>query len=355
MTILKINKSLSHTRRQTSYVRYPGSPATGFSSRFSLVGFFLSLFILAVLVVPVTGTPSGGGKEKQKKFQVDLFGGFSIINPADLNLIPAADSEFRDFNCEQNLNRRYNNVSSTITGEYKKMQSAIPLGFRVKYRLNRVLSLSAGFQTLSGTRDSTPDFSCSTERSSLSRSYSTYRLSVKGALPSLGIHLEKSFTQKTDIEGFLSAGVIFARCAHHSQWNSTYLVSYPGYSEPIPVSELDALLEEKGNGTGAALEAGLRLNYRLGKRFGLFMESTYAYRVISNIKGDGREVRDGSEMTWNGQWAIKQDNLSKSWGETTMEYPTNFWNGPDGEERRIGDFKLDLSGFQLKIGFFFRF
>ena len=98
-----------------------------------------------------------------------------------------------------------------------------------------------------------------------------------------------------------------------------------------------------------ALEAGLRLDWR----WGFFAEAGYAHQYVKNVTGEGREALGVESASWVGSWAFQTEAISTFWGETRLEFPTNYW--PQGSEsRRTGDFSLDLSGLQVRVGIAFR-
>ena len=90
------------------------------------------------------------------------------------------------------------------------------------------------------------------------------------------------------------------------------------------------------------------------KSLGIFLEGGYAYQVAKNISGEGREVIDSNNISWDERWSIREERISATWGEIDLESPFQFGTNAsnDGEFR---NFKLDLSGFQLRLGLSFRF
>ena len=58
-------------------------------------------------------------------------------------------------------------------------------------------------------------------------------------------------------------------------------------------------------------------------------------------------------MTWEGDWGMKTWIKDKPWTRFEHLYPSNQW-GNEELLKRVRDFRLDLSGFQLTLGFFFR-
>ena len=82
-----------------------------------------------------------GKTVKQARVSFELYGGFSTLNPEDLNL--RADHEesvqlyYNDdyFNHETETGK-ISSWSKVVEGEFSKIKHALPLGLRIKYRLN---------------------------------------------------------------------------------------------------------------------------------------------------------------------------------------------------------------------------
>jgi hypothetical protein len=175
----------------------------------------------------------------------------------------------------------------------------------------------------------------------------------RGCIPTLGIHLGKRITPAIDIEGFLTGGLLFAQCRYFYKYQDMALTEIN-----INLSNTEYLLLEldrKGKGTGFALKGGARINVDIGENFGLFLEGGYAYRIVNKIYGPGSCTEDFQTRTWQGDWGIKGWIVTKDWGDQYFQSPSNYW--PNQEERnlKIRNFKLDLSGFLMSIGIYYRF
>ena len=77
-----------------------------------------------------------------KTFQVEMFGGWASLKPADLNLRAAYDTQYL-----ANLRDYYTSYypdteQSYPSGNFKSVESSLPSGFRVRYRINRLISFS---------------------------------------------------------------------------------------------------------------------------------------------------------------------------------------------------------------------
>ncbi len=96
------------------------------------------------------------------------------------------------------------------------------------------------------------------------------------------------------------------------------------------------------------------MNYSVSKHLGLFIETGYAYQVVKDLKGPGYIDDNGEIEEWEGEWGIKEYYKAAYWGTVDSMYASNSWDFPDNH-LWIREFKLDLSGFQTRIGFTYRF
>jgi hypothetical protein len=285
------------------------------------------------------------------------------LNPADLNL-RAQCQNFVDtfviddyFTFLEVIGEIYN-YSKTREGEFETIKNAIPFGLRVKYFLNSYISISLGFDYISKNQVSTiinqytTEYRNSTVPYFYSNEYSPFTLSIKGYIPTLGIHVGKKIADPIGVEGFLTGGLLFARCGY----------SFENFSESIldaGISMHDSdlwhnKLEEKGRGTGFSFNIGARVYLDITRNLGFFMEGGYAYRLVKKLTGSGRFTDESGTETWKGDWEIKKRFKEMYWGYIHYQYPSNYWEGAD-ESLETRDFKLDLSGFQVKVGIYFRF
>lgn len=298
-----------------------------------------------------------------ERFQIEFYGGFTTLNPSDLNLFVDYDNSIQEFHYDSLLDylqsngqiRSWNGVKEA---ERKKIKNALPLGGRLRYHVNNSLAISIGFRYFSREHESDFDFEYTRneiegEQYSESSTFFPYSLSVKAYVPHVGIHLMKKVKGALMLEGYFSGGPLFAECSYFSNWRYEWRIREANQSEYL-VFQRAGTLEEKGTGTGIAIDLGGRIKYPLIKNLGIFLEAGYAYQVVKNVSGSGSELNGEFSETWDGRWAIKQEQIRTPWGELEAELPTNFW--PDGSnEGKVRDFELNLSGFQLRLGLSFRF
>ncbi len=353
MKIRRTRIKMKNTINNYTYRKYP----------FNFYGLFLGFFLFILfLAVPGQAWEDRDTSETSfQRFQFEIYGGYSTLDPADFNLLARTDTQTREFIYDGYYNflqqAGYSRSWDKMVGDYRGIESAQPAGFRLKYRLNSLLSLSLGLRVLSKTQLSDPSFRYMRttqywERYMDESQYISYSLSASGYTPMLGVHLEKYFGPVFGLEGHLAAGPVFARCRYNAQWHSEWV--YMNSAPYIVFYEEDSSLEQEGSGTGIALETGLRLNMCIGGRFGIFVGGSYIYQSAGNFSGTGKEISNNHTTEWEGQWAMKRETLVAFWGEQLLEFPTNYWDDKTGGIRSR-NFKLDLSGFQLQVGLFYRF
>lgn len=327
----------------------------------SLPLFTLALWILAIFpaVLPADNT---SGAPHFKRFQVELFGGYTNLNPKDLNLFVDYDTKVQEFSYDFYLD--YLQASGQIRSwtksqedERKKIRSAFPLGIRLKYYFTDRIAVSAGFQYFSSRREAGIEIrytrsEFTDEQYEESTRYSPYSLSTRAYAFMMGIHLSKKINKAMTLEGFVSGGPLFAECRYLSRWSYDWWIRGSGYNW-LAFSG-SGVREEEGNGTGIALELGARLEYPLISRLEIFLEGGYSYQLVNTLSGSGNEVRGDDSKTWDGRLRIKEDLIAAPWGTLQVESPTSFHEDLSDVER-ARDFNLNLSGFILRLGLSFRF
>jgi hypothetical protein len=329
---------------------------------YRLIGLFL-LFFLTVGPLPVWAKSANDYEIiRPQKFQIELYAGYAALNPSDLNLFVSSDIGIQAFSYDDYLdylqtNSQIQSWAKNQNTERQKIQRAFPFGARLKYHLNQTIAISVGLRYLTSSYESDIELQYTrneffNEQYKEELMYSPYSLSVEAYVPALGIHIMKKLKKTLTLEGFLAGGPMFIRCQYLSDWTYEWWIQGANYN--WLTFQSSGTLEEKGSGTGIALDVGGRLAYSLFKSLGIFLEGGYAYQVAKNISGGGKEVKDDSTETWDGRWSIKREKMTAPWGELELELPTNYW--PEGtDEGKIRDFELDLSGFQLRLGLSYRF
>ncbi len=321
-----------------------------------------SLFLIAAIglaciwfVMPAAlqaGQKAEAGKRGQ--IRLELFGGFSLLNPTDMNQFVDYDKSVQEFTYDAYFDfLRSNNMiqswNKDTEGERKKIKNALPFGIRIRYSILDFLDVSIGFQYMQRLSSESLNF-LYTRNETASTQYlesldiTPYELDVRAYYPSLGIYFHKQIGRILKAEAFFAGGPLFGECSYESRWSYTWTIQGPGYSWETYKS--DGLLSEEGSGTGISLELGARFGIPVHRKIDIFLETGYAYQVVKSLSGSGLERQGENTETWEGRWGMKSETITTSWGTRHLVFPTN--DRTDGTG--IGDFRLDLSGFRARIG-----
>jgi len=283
----------------------------------------------------------------EKRFQVELFGGWASMNAADLNLRPAYDTQYL-INLRDYYSSYYPDIpQSSPEGDFKTVDSSLPFGLRVRYRLSPLISFSLGlkYSSKKQTSEVSAEFTASGRRPhDLQYIFTDYAISTKAWVPTLGVHLSFGGFRSWDFEYFLAGGPMFAGCR--------YLIisdqAYSRYGSVYRMYETD--YDAEGKSTGVSLETGLRINIKVRGGLKAFCEGGYAYQKAKNLKGPGNFVhyyyRDpntketSDNLYWEGYWGVKET-------EEFPPLPSNEW---EKDDERVREFTLDLSGAFIRFG-----
>jgi len=314
-------------------------------------------FIIRIpLIIIMTSSMFSAGID-WKKFQIELCGGFSMMEPKDLNLRSRTDEalyylyhdDYYDYLASRGVGFSY---TKTRSDDFPLIKHAYSLGFRIKYHLLKNFGITLGFRYLHRDleKDVVNQFSFPYDYGNFKYShiYSPYTLNVRGYVPFIGVFAEFPLMGRLSAGGFFEGGFLYAECSfsqrEYEEWYS---------DEDILLERASVIyLEEEGSGSSFTLTGGLRITLDLG-RFSPFIEGSYAYQEIKELSGPGKELTgDLLENTWEGDWGIKQGTAEELWGDATYQFPSNYWESGITGYR---DFTLDLSGFQIRMGISYRF
>lgn len=335
------------------------------NSSLTRVAFAVCAALVVTLVTPVSAQTLGD-------FQVEVFAGYAEISPFDLNRAIAHEKAMQDFLYSQkyqwlSMIGYVQSWDHVRTGRLEELREATPIGARVKYSINEWLAVSLGYTEFSET-----------ERGSMLDEYSSvpfpdfrdlerittapFALEVEASIPQLGVHVSRDLTETIGLELYLLAGAmqvdIRYEHGHTYEW-----ISYDGGTE-LPLYEEQSHRVETGDGDGLSLELGARVDFKLGKRWGVFVEGGYAYQVADDFSGSGYETRNGETVTWSGDWYTYRTQIDAvwgdftSWGDHVFEYPSSYEDPASTHLPPLDyqlDFEIDLSGLQARIGVVFRF
>jgi hypothetical protein len=313
--------------------------------------------VTVLLSIGLLGSLSYGAGEPGRnfpRFRLELAAGYALLDPAGLNLLVDSDNRFQEFSYEAYYDYlRQNNLlrswSKEATGERHEVKTAILPGLRLKYFLFDFLAVSAGFQYLRGGGSQDLTFTYTRNELTNEQYIETlavvpYRLTAEAELASIGLHLSTKIGRAVNAEGFLAAGLMWAACRYQSSWAYTWVIQGPNYTwTPY---ESSGRLEMDGSGRGFFWETGARLDIPVGGGFRAYLEGGYARQAVNSISGSGGELQGQSSESWEGQWRIQKETVVAPWGTLDLRTPSN--RQREGVETE--DFRLDLSGFRLRLG-----
>jgi len=313
---------------------------------------------------PVEVRPERILPRPKKKYQIEIFGGFAVLEPRDLNLRGDYEAEFLDFFYDGLFSYYQTNglvlsYTTTHEGAFPRIERSVPIGLRLRMNLNRNLGLSLGVKYFSTREASSMTVSYvsewSTTRLDIDSSYSPFEMYTKGFIPQLGVHFGSTFSS-LGFEAYLAGGLVLAQCGYSFAYDFRQAYGW-GYTY---TSKIQA--EEAGSGTGYSLEAGGRLSVDIGGVGGLFVEGGYALQKVDRLSGEGsydwqQDHSNGEpsndQSSWTGEWGVVNETHAFNWGSKDMSYPTS---QPQAlADKKARDFSLDLSGVQLRAGLYFRF
>jgi hypothetical protein len=292
------------------------------------------------------GNPPAG--VAQRRLRVELYGGIARIAPDDLNSIPESYESYLRFYYVDRY-EYYRNVGyvrdfeTKSEGRFRSLRWGFPVGLRVRYSLASFLDVSLGVRGFWGSADSNYALDVRLvdtdgRQSERRQIYDPLKISASGITPLLGLHFKRNIAAGIELEAFLAGGPLIGRIEYSRQ-----VFSEEGQTTPA------SFLDEKGNSAGVALEAGLRLAKTVHRHLGLFLEMGYAHQVADGFKGEGLSRDNSGEESWEGEWAMKDTYLADYWGTRSLLMASNRWTVEDAPLRRR-DFKLDLSGAQVRAG-----
>lgn len=310
------------------------------------------------LIVLLFNSYTFAEKNSKKKFQVEIFGGYTTLNPEDLNSRPNTHEQGikfwnDDYYAYSVKNGYIRSFKKDQEGGFKTIENAIPFGFRCKYFLFKPFALSLGFKYLSSSAASHARYHYTAiENNGVESTYMVdwkpLTIRAKGFVPLLGIHFEQNISKSVGFELYVTGGPLFSRCGFEIDYETEETYNGNVFDHD------DWYVDERGKGTGYALDGGARLNIKIGENMGLFLEVGYAYQVVNKLSGPGYEDLNGVTNEWQGDWGLKEYYYIRYWGTIDLAIASNYWEGAD-QYLWVRGFTLDLSGFQARIGVSYRF
>lgn len=290
----------------------------------------------------------------QERFQIEIYGGISYLDPKDLNLLSVAEEQYNDFYFIQ----RQLYKQGYFVNDFPRIKAAVPAGLRVKYWISPTFSFSIAAENFSRHEELSIEGTFSyvqpTWFDNQTKGYDPFSLELSVFAVLGGLHYRIPVGSRTDLEIGAAAGWGKAKFEFSSTWSNSVHFWAEDYWEFQSVD--GGTLGGDGTGNGFLANANLRLSQTLGQRFGFFIEASGTYCRMHSFTGSGRETRLGipGETSWDGTWGIKKEELNLYMESTTVYVPTNYWEGWM-ESQWDRDFILDLSRVQLLFGIYLMF
>jgi hypothetical protein len=336
-------------------------------------------WVLVLTAAVLLSAASAQDKPSRKKgflsldnWQIDLYGGWTSINPRSLNMfpeyyektIPFLNLESYQYNQQIFGSSYIYSASLDARNSFKKITTAYPLGFAIRYHVSSRLDLSLGLSYITRkaksfyyatiTTDSIPPNAYGTwgldDIDVRDLAYDDISVSVKSWIPAAGIHYR--VVSACVINGELEAAAGPAFAAFTQTYHLLDKFTFPnGYWAGNEVQGLG-----KGKGVGLALSGGGRLSLRLLSRFEVFAAAAYQFVSVPSLSGSfaySRRYLDvesepplftTTEST--GTWRSYPATYSRNWGRLTVDYPV-ISNNPSQYPSGID---INLSGVRLQLG-----
>ncbi len=290
----------------------------------------------------------------------EVFGGYSFLNPADLNLHSDAWDKsvhfyfhkYLEFLESQNF---ISNLELQDEGAFPTIKNAIPLGARVKFLVGKSFAFGLGVGYMSKTASATPTFTANYNYGgnpqTASYSFSDFSLSLSAVNPNITLHyvIPEAAGGEFGFEFYAGVGLLLAKAKFSRELNVEY-----------PSIQINSVMERDGDGKGISVHAGLQGNFMLTENTGIFLAGEYLYGKVKKLTGlttfrshtvTSTEDRTSSTQ-YEGEWYITDFNGSEAWGSVYYEYPEN---NPNLIDHKTRDFVLDLSSVRLLLGLFIKF
>ena len=294
-----------------------------------------------------------------KKWQLELAFGTLGGGPDDLSRVVSheywlsREQAARYLVTDQFFSFIFDGVS---TGKLRRLGGGQPLTARVRFALNRSLTLALGVGYFDHRRVST--FTRTFEiihgswgapnpqdRFTVRNEFPDFRLGAQGLFPHAGLQWSLFVGRSVRLAAFAHAGWSFAECSYASA--RRFQDGWTGRDRLYEVAM-------SGKGDGFTAEGGGKMEVAVWRGLGLFVEGLYQSCRVKNVAGqraasetvnDAGAANAGSRTTINaaGPWVLDA---------TEILYPTIL---SPGDETPFVPFILDLGGLGLRAGVFFRF
>lgn len=314
-----------------------------------------SLNLLIVLLIITIGLQAE--ENSHFRFQIEVYGGLSSADPADLNLALTAEEQLSYFNYNNYYYylERINYIQSfsyTRKGTYQRINHFLPMGLRIKANINSTFAFSIGMKYLTETQSSYPKEEFMAIENSGAASlevveYSPIQLSMSGLSLYAGLHVGRDLGRIFRIEGYLAAGPVYGDFTYSYAFKDKMYYGDSGIEISQEISQ-----ELQGKGHGFALDAGIQFYMNLTKHFRLFLMGSGSSQWVKSLSGQGWLNAFGYPERWEGEVFLINEPISAPWGyQEITSLSNNEFLVEYFKDRKM---RLNLSGWSINIGIAFR-
>jgi hypothetical protein len=309
-------------------------------------------------------------------WQIDLWGGWTSVNPRGLNSFPQYYEKTIPFLVLQSY--QYNkqifgnayiySASLDARNSFNKIAAGYPVGFAVRHHVGGRLDVSLGLSYM--TRKASSFYHATITTGSIppnaygtwgaddidvrDLTYDNLSISFRSWIPELGAHYRVFSRGALSAELSAAAGPVFASftTVNHTFDKYTFRNGFWfGFENQ---------LTGQGKGIGIALSGGGRVGLMFLSRLEVFAAAVYRFIKVPTLTGTGvydtRYVDLESKpplftsAVQTGTWRSYPATYTRNWGRLTVDYPV-ISNNPSQYPNGVD---INLSGVNLQFGISFR-
>jgi hypothetical protein len=326
--------------------------------------------ILVLILIPArVRAQENGYPFRIANFGLEIFGGYSKINPQDFNSLSRYEEAYLKFFFIDKYQFLYGGNATVLrTGDAAigSIDRTLPWGARLTYRASPTLTLSLGIQRVTAERRAAAGVVVAGPGGEGAEyRLPDYSLTASAWIPELQASFGWPLLPILRFEVFLGGGPMLTRCRHRIERKEIATAASGDRTETSMRMDIE------GRNTGVAGELGVRLRLRPVKFLSLFAEGGLAFRHTAELRGPGSLqtifIAAGAEpvieaKTWDEKlWCMVPYDIILDWGQfsgivagnsysqTAIPFATRngwgyqLWGYPSG-------FSLDFSGLQFKAG-----
>jgi hypothetical protein len=268
-----------------------------------------------------------------KKIEFDISLGIASSNPENLYIrYNGIDSLIQQYT-------RHNTITSTPSGDYKKIKSFIPIDLTLNYMLSEKLYLSGGIEYSFGKSSSNKNYLLTWDNFSEDHTYQ-HKNNITMFFPHVGIGYRN---KALSLYGSLGFG--FAKVDHQQDFT---------YSDTI--NRYDENQRFKVNGSQPGFKIGIKYKIKQFKKQSIFVKLEYLYLSITKLTGT-KDFRATPSIPGGNSESTKGTLYRYDWNPFGMGF-IEYWDlhessPQDALIQNATELILNLSSLRLMIGISF--